>query len=468
MKSEKIRKLLKILTITLVGSLYLTLFTNIALANNQLPQPKQGEILIGYFASGSPANLTSLNTLESETGREADIALYYQDWSYGLASSHLNNVINNQSIPLVTWEPWKAGQGVNQQAYRLKNIASGNFDSYIRSYAQKAKDSEVTIWLRPFHEMNGNWYPWCGTVNGNSPQDFVSAWRHVVNIFRQEGANNVLFVWSPNFESVPNTSNNSISNYFPGDNYIDIIGIDGYNWGTTQSWSKWQSFRNGFYNSYNKVTSLSNKPVIIAETGSTEIGGDKATWIRNMFETIHHDFNQIKGLIWFNVNKECDWRIDSSSKSLQAFKDAVKKDYSTNSTNESEPVDNSSSSNSNSNSLSFIIKFNPKTSQTRINQILANFNLKIIGSSLNNYYYYVEAPSSKDINTIKNKLNRLAEVSRVDLNHAYHILGAETETYNSLINNPTQNNLEEKEQSVKAESSISQAANQPHKSSPTV
>ena len=89
---------------------------------------------------------------------------------------------------MLTWEPWKppkiAGKLVpNQPRYRLARIAAGKFDRYLHRYARQVKAYGGPLILRPFHEMDGFWYPWGGTANGNTPLDFVRAWRHVHRIF---------------------------------------------------------------------------------------------------------------------------------------------------------------------------------------------------------------------------------------------------------------------------------------------
>jgi len=170
--------------------------------------------------------------------------------------------------------------------------------------------------------MNGNWYPWCGTVNENQPEEYVQTWRYLHDIFREVGATQVRWVWCPYACSYPDSPRNTISCYYPGDAYVDWIGLDGYNWGTTQPWSRWQSFAEIFSPAYDIVTHLTDKPLMIAESASSESGGSKAEWIRSL-EKLKNSFPRLDGFIWFNVQKECDWRIDSSAQALQAFKDTV-------------------------------------------------------------------------------------------------------------------------------------------------
>ena len=77
-------------------------------------------------------------------------------------------------------------------------VFDGDHDDYIDSWAEAAAEYGDPILLRPFHEMNGFWYPWSVGVNGNTPETYVAGWRHVVDRFRAAGADNVSFVWSIN------------------------------------------------------------------------------------------------------------------------------------------------------------------------------------------------------------------------------------------------------------------------------
>ncbi|HXR30196.1 MAG TPA: glycosyl hydrolase, partial [Solirubrobacterales bacterium] len=211
--------------------------------------------------------------------------------------------------PMVTWEPYDQS---------IAQIASGAYDSYLHQSAQIAKSWGRPLMIRFAHEMNGTWYPWAGP--NSTPDAFVAAWRHVVSLFRADGVTNVQWVWSPN---VQEGSKYPISPYFPGEEWIDYVALDGYNWGTVDG-ERWQSMQEVFAPSYALVTQLSAKPVIITETSSSETGGDKSAWIRKGFMTeIPQSFPRVSAVVWFNKAQEDDWRIDSSQASLDAYRAVV-------------------------------------------------------------------------------------------------------------------------------------------------
>ncbi len=136
-------------------------------------------------------------------------------------------------------------------------------------------------------------------------------------IFRQEGATNVRWVWSPNIAYPGSTP---FAQVYPGDAAVDWIGLDGYNFGTSQSWSQWTDFVGVFGPSYDGVTQMSGKPLMIGETASSELGGDKAAWITHgLLTDVPKRFPRLRAIIWFDENKETDWRINSSSTALAAF-----------------------------------------------------------------------------------------------------------------------------------------------------
>jgi len=158
--------------------------------------------------------------------------------------------------------------------------------------------------------MNGDWRPWCAGVNGNTSAEFVSVWRKVYSIFRREGATNARWVWSPISQCGDSTP---FKEPYPGDDYVDWVGLDGYNWGTMQYWSRWQRFTEICGKSYSTLTKMSRKPMMIPEIASAESGGDKATWIRNTFlQEVSAKYPRIKAVVWFHAKKETDWRINSS------------------------------------------------------------------------------------------------------------------------------------------------------------
>ena len=272
---------------------------------------------VGMYVPGALNDMSAVATVESKIDAHVDVVEFFMnDSEGGFPASRCQTIVSHGSMPLITL-------GLNATANGGPAvITAGGEDAYLKSYAAAAKSFGHEVWLRPFHEMNGDWYPWSGTGPG-TPADVAAAWRHVKTIFNDAGASNVKFVWCPNGESVPDTAANGIAEYWPGDAYVDYLGIDAYNAGTTRSWSRWQSIGEAMGPSYGIVTGLSTKPLLLGETSSVERGGDKAAWIADLFGSIRTKYTRIVGVVWFDAKQTYDWRLDSSSSAQTAFRSAV-------------------------------------------------------------------------------------------------------------------------------------------------
>lgn len=250
---------------------------------------------------------------------------FYKDWTLPLDVAPLKAISDKGAIPVVTWEPYSAADpaGVNQPAYKLSTITAGAHDDYIKSWAANAKAYNKPLMIRFAHEMNGNWYPWSEQVNGNAPGDYVKAWKHVVDVFRAEGVNNVQWIWAPNM-----TTGTALAPLYPGSSYVDSTGIDGFNWGAARG--AWQQPWDVLDSTMVEIANIApDKNIIVTEIASVETEGSntKAQWINDAIWYLNHwdksPTVKVTGIIWFDLNKEHDWRINSSDASAQAMKSAL-------------------------------------------------------------------------------------------------------------------------------------------------
>ena len=280
--------------------------------------------LFGAWSPGEPytGSVARVDALEQATGRRVDIVHWFQNWG-GAAwdpayqAKVIKTVTASGRTPLLTWEPQDPAYGVQQPGYALARIADGAHDPYIASFARTLRDNASLIYLRPMHEMNGNWYAWGAGVNGNTPADFIRAWRRIHDIFAAEGAHNVAFVWAPNNLDV--SSATPLEAFYPGQAYVDVLAADGYNWGSARpQFGGWQSFRQVFGSVYDRLKALGPQPIWIAEVASAPHGGDKAAWIRDMFGRAE-GMSRLQALVWFNEFKELDWRADADPAVAAAF-----------------------------------------------------------------------------------------------------------------------------------------------------
>jgi hypothetical protein len=248
-------------------------------------------------------------------GGRPDIVMKYSNVTDPLlTSAEISNLAARGEAAMVTWQLYKSEW--SGPTISLSDIADGAYDRSLRRAADLARDLPFQVMIRFGHEMNGDWYGWSG-----HPSAYVDAWRHIVSVFRHEGAGNVDWVWSPNVDQ----GSYPFARYFPGDAWVDYVALDGYNWGTAGvGVNRWQTLSQVFSSSYKTITQLSSKPVIIAETSSGDVGGDKAAWIRRgLLKTIPEQFPRVRAVMWFNRWMEEDWRVNSSDASLQAFRTVV-------------------------------------------------------------------------------------------------------------------------------------------------
>ncbi len=281
----------------------------------------------GLSPSTGAQGAAQVHQIEGLLGRKVDLVNFFLGWNDpGFDTKALDQIEALGALPEVTWEPWDYRRGTNQGHYALSRIIAGDFDGYIRSWARAAAAWGKPLMLRFAQEMNGNWYPWGAAVNGNSPGEYVQAYRHIHKLFTSVGATNVIWVWSPN---ILYPGGVSLSSVYPGNAYVNWIGVDGYNWGTSiPRRGGWRSPSAVFVPTLNALKRLApTKPVMIAETASAEQGGNKADWITNLFTLLQH-YSEVKAVVWFNyVNGPTDWQITSSKTSVQAMANSLSSDW---------------------------------------------------------------------------------------------------------------------------------------------
>lgn len=284
-----------------------------------------------YFGLTYPEtpNISTLNTYEREIGKNVSLVLWYQSWVESgqrqpFPTNDMEAVRQHGSIPVLAWEPHAYPSQSRDPMFSLTNIATGAWDDYIRQYAIAAKRWGHPFFLRFASEMNGSWVTWSEWANGNSAGQFIPMWRHVHDIFAAEGATNVTWVWCPN---VDNGDAIPLKGLYPGDAYVDWLGLDGYNFGQALG-VPWRSFAQVFQPTYTKLLALTSspKPIMIGETGSIEAGGSKANWIMDALRVqLPEHFPRVRALIWFNmVDGDIDLRIETSPESLSAFRSAIR------------------------------------------------------------------------------------------------------------------------------------------------
>jgi Glycosyl hydrolase family 26 len=261
----------------------------------------------------APWNQTVQSRFVSDAGRPITMVNTGQSWATFDAAT-MNEAYASGAIPLVT---------MGLQGQTLQEIAAGGQDSQMRTWAKAAKAFGLPFLFRPWWEMNGDWYSW-----GRSPY-FVAAWQRFHNIVEEVGATNVTWAWVPN--TIWGESASNPAPYYPGSAYVDWVGMDAYNFGTNplQSGSVWTNPEQTIGPTLAVLNQIApGKPVCICEIASTEIGGNKATWITELLTTYLPGQPSIAAFLWFNNNIEAsggryDWQIESSATAQKAFHEGM-------------------------------------------------------------------------------------------------------------------------------------------------
>lgn len=217
---------------------------------------------------------TELTDFITTVGVSPSVVGYYVDFTTPFITTKPDYIHSLGAVPSLTWEPWDhadPGHEV-QPAYQLADITAGTYDTYITNFANAMKAWGIAnssfIYLRFAHEMNGSWYPWAEAANGNSAGDYVLAWRHVWNIFNSVGANPyVSWQWCPNVD--PSHFFTPLAGLYPGDSYVNGVGMDGYNFGTAAI-EGWLTPTQVFEQTRLDIEAITAKPLRIWETGSVE------------------------------------------------------------------------------------------------------------------------------------------------------------------------------------------------------
>jgi beta-mannanase len=265
-----------------VGSVYLGAWVN----PDATGPPSSGQ--------NTPGEMVQVPAFNQSVGRAMSIYALYTAFSRPPSASVLDAIHSYGATPFVSWSCADVG-----------SVASGADDSEIQAYANALRSYGYPVLLRWYWEMNspsGSFNQSCGGVD--DPSGYIAAWRHVRTLFEQDGASNVAFVWNPS--RVPDASS-----WYPGDGYVDWIGVDGYDIGGTGD----AAFGN-LFGAFYREWSGQGKPLLVGETGATS--ADQTAFIDGMETDIGTEFPDIKAVVyWDAVGSRADWVL--SGPGLSAF-----------------------------------------------------------------------------------------------------------------------------------------------------
>ncbi|MEV6305259.1 glycosyl hydrolase [Actinoplanes sp. NPDC051861] len=262
-----------------------------------------GKALFGaYLGFDGMSYKEALELRNSQLGRKHRIVHVFYGWGDQLPDSI--PYLPKQAYPLISW-----------RGPKYKEIVGGKSDELIARAARRLRELGRPLLLRWGWEMNGSWYDWGGAKNGRDPDGYVECFRRLHRIFGEEGADNVAWVWSPNWNSSPLEAWNRAEKYYPGDDYVDWVGVSGYNLHDEAP----ATLFDGIYHQWSP-----RKPIMITETGATDKGGStKSDWIADFAKYVD-ERPAIGAVAWFDTDTHYSypekWRVDTDAASLAAYK----------------------------------------------------------------------------------------------------------------------------------------------------
>lgn len=261
---------------------------------------------LGVYEPGSPSSYSGVEKFARAVGRQPDLVSYYSGWGEKFQKDFAATASNHGATAIVQIDP---------NNISLANIAAGTYDSYLISFADDVAAFRHQVVICFGHEMNGFWETW--GYHHTPAKTFIAAWRHIVNLFRSQHANNVIWLWQVNSSS---SQTGPVRDWWPGSQYVTWVGVSGY------YYLPGNTFDNVFNPVVADIRQFTHAPLLIAETAvGPEAGQPRG--IKDLFDGLR--LNNYIGLVWFDQHstgglyKGEDWRLEDNPAALKAFRSAL-------------------------------------------------------------------------------------------------------------------------------------------------
>ena len=251
--------------------------------------------------------MAAVEQREHDIGRRLAIDHHFYPWDKEFPTAREKADLRDGRIPMISWN----GKTLNLA------IGLGQHDELIRTRAHAVKALGGKVLIRWMWEMDGRQK----AEHTTHPALYIAAWRHIHDVFADEGATNVQWVWCPNATAFRTEDERNAPAYYPGDDYVDWICADGYNWAPGRKNDQWRSFASIYQDFYDWGLAR-GKPLMVGEYGAQERNpGEKARWLTEAREALKTKFPGIKAVVYFDADKHHDWRVTTSPETLAAFRD---------------------------------------------------------------------------------------------------------------------------------------------------
>jgi hypothetical protein len=260
---------------------------------------------VGVYKEGSPPAYQAIADFAKAAHSQPNLVGYFSGWAQPFATSFAQRIHEHGAVAIVQIDPTFAS---------VEAIAKGQYDGYLRSYADSVRGFGHAVVIGFGHEMNAPWYSW-GYRHVPAPT-FVAAWRHIVTVFRARGAENVTWLWTVNQDG---SNTGPIVSWWPGAKYVTWVGIDGYYYRPSDT------FDRVFGRTIDQVRAFTDKPVLLSETAVGPVAGQFVK-IGNLFAGMRR--SKTLGLVWFDMEQHGgiyhqDWRIEDNVAAQAAFQRGI-------------------------------------------------------------------------------------------------------------------------------------------------
>jgi hypothetical protein len=266
------------------------------------PLPTSQASYLGVYEHGVLQAYQPVADFAKAADQQPNLVGYYSGWGEPFETSFAEKVSRHGAITIVQWDPTLAS---------VQKIASGGYDSYLRSFAASVRTFGRPVVIGFGHEMNAYWYSW--GYGHLPPATFVAAWRHIVTLFRHQGTSNVTWLWTLQADEA---GTGPIASWWPGKKYVTWVGIDGYYYRPSET------FFSIFGKTIAEVRALTGLPILISEVAVGPQAG-QAQKIPDLFAGMRH-YGTL-GLVWFDITQHNgvyhqDWHIADNPSAKAAFR----------------------------------------------------------------------------------------------------------------------------------------------------
>ena len=318
-----------------------------------LVMPKDGAYTGAYvdFGEGEgDVTYDALMDFEKLTGKHLAIVAFGSFWGEQQFPAKATHIIAAYgAVPLIFWSPWDRPYMENRgpDRFNVPSILAGQWDAYIDQWADGAKAHGKPLLVTWGLEANGSWFPWSGVFYGGGdivgeeagrplyagPELVKKANRYVIDRVRARGVDNILWGFHANNASLPKAPWNIMASYYPGDAYVDWLGLSAY--GKLNRFDGSPTFNDVVEDAYPVLHAINPaKPMILAEWGVGEFKpGEKAEFIRAAFPALKDLYPLFRAAVFWHERWETEegtyanLRVNSSPESLAAYREGVADPY---------------------------------------------------------------------------------------------------------------------------------------------